>query len=300
MNRTLTATVGLLAMAIASQAHAASIFSSVLPGSRTVEVGQTFSINASISKAPGIALQKCFIIGGALAFSPQSVIARFELAEQDPNVGNSFTFDYQAVNAQGNAIVAKNTAVDMSASQTVQNFIITMKGNFPTNGEYKLKYSCEDNSSRITAPVFQGINTFRVNAYSKQGPAKADVIPILASQTGIAEVPRGGFGAFALSAINLGGATNLRVQARLTNSSLPVTIFQCQTDINRGAACNNPSTPTTSPVITRINANETITMSFFVTTTANIPLDPARNRIEVQMFGDNGFSTTTSIAIQTR
>ena len=67
-----------------------------------------------------------------------------------------------------------------------------------------------------------------------------------------------------------------------------------------GGLCINPTVPTTSPVVTTINANATPTFGFFVTGSGNVPFDPATSRIFVRLKDSGGITRgSTSVAVRT-
>jgi hypothetical protein len=108
-----------------------------------------------------------------------------------------------------------------------------------------------------------------------------------------------GTGVFAVATVNLGARGTITVSVDTGAAILPVRIALCQTDPMTGQ-CVNPTVPTTSPVVTTIDANATPTFGFFATGTSIVPFAPAVNRIFVRFTDAGGVPRgATSVAART-
>jgi hypothetical protein len=107
-------------------------------------------------------------------------------------------------------------------------------------------------------------------------------------------------GVFAVATVNLGTSGTITVSADTGGATLPVSISLCQTDPASGQ-CVSPTAPTTSPVVTTINASSTPTFGIFVTAMGTVPFDPASNRIFVRFTDASGTTRgVTSVAVRTQ
>jgi hypothetical protein len=80
------------------------------------------------------------------------------------------------------------------------------------------------------------------------------------------------------------------------NAALPVIISLCETHPITGQ-CISLISPT---VVTQINAGETPTFGIFVQGNANVPFDPAANRIFVRFSSGGVTRGSTSVAARTQ
>jgi len=252
------------------------IAASVLPTSRSVQVGNTATAFFTIINAGTVQATGCTIA---------------------PLTAVSADFSFQTTDPSTNAIIGSpNTPVDIQVGAS-QSFVFSFTPNaplMPTNIE--LEFDCTNTNPAAT---IAGINTLLLSASS--GPV-ADIIALAATLTGdgIVHLPAStGSAAFAVATVNVGSNSTITVSADTGSASLPVSIALCETDPATGA-CINPTVPILGPVTTSIAADATPTFAFFVTGTDTVPFDPANHRIFVR-FEDAGGVTrgATSVAVRT-
>jgi hypothetical protein len=260
-----------LAIALPDKAFAA-LAASVLPTSRSTQVGSTATAFATIiNTGPGTATG-CFI---------------------GPVTSVDATFLYQTTDPATNALTGTpNTPADI-AEGAAQTFLFAFTSTAPfALTDVVLNFDCANTDP---ATSISGVNTLQLSASSTPVP---DIIA-LATGTGILDLPASGNGngAFAVATVNVGTTGSITAQAIASPPSLPLILNVCQTDSNSGA-CINPTTPAGSATVT-IGPGETPTFAVFATATDTIPLDPANSRIFVE-FRDAGNilrgSTSTAVS----
>jgi len=251
------------------------LFASVLPASRSVQVGTPATAFATIINAGTDTAIDCSI-------APLSAVPT--------------DFVYQTTDPATNAVTGTvNTPVDIAGGNTAQSFVIAFT---PTAAfgptDVQLSFDCTNSDP---APIFTGLNTVLVSASDTSVP---DIVALGATINNDGIVNLASTGVFAVATVNVGATGTITASADTGSASLPVTIRVCETDPTTGA-CTNPITPTTAPVTTTIAANETPTFGIFVDGTADVPFDPANNRVFVR-FEDSGGVTrgATSVAVRTQ
>ncbi len=249
------------------------LVASVLPSSRSVQVGQTATAYATIINA-GTAT------GTACSIAPATTVPA--------------TFTYQTTNPANNAATgAVNTPVDIGPG-VAQSFVITLT---PTAAiaptAVSFNFTCA-NSAAATPST--GVNDFLLSASATPVPdvvalaatAKNDGILHIATNTASA--------AFAVAAANVGATGALTVSADTGSTGVPLSLTICQTDPVSGQ-CLAPPAASVNPTI---NAGGTPTFGIFGTGSGAIPFSPATNRVFVR-FKDNTGAVrgTTSVAVET-
>jgi len=253
-----------------------AVVASVLPSSRSVTVNTPATLFSTVLNAGSEAGENC----------------RIEL--QSPISGQ---FDYQTTNPATNAptgIINTPVAIPVGSAQT---FVLTLTPDSvqaPIDAE--LNFLC-DNAPAAT--TISGLNTF---AFAASNTPIPDVIALVAtiSGNGVVELADAtASNAFSVASINVGAAGLLDVTASTSGISLPVSIALCQTD-PLTSLCINPTTPTTGSVQVSIDSLSTPTFGVFVTGGADVPFDPATNRISVR-FADAAGDTrgATGVAVRT-
>jgi len=268
-----------------SNGTSAEIFNSsplraaVLPTSRSVQVG---------TPAPATAFATIINTGTSTATGCQIA----------PDTTLSATFDFQTTNPATNALTGTvNTPVDIPANgaQTFMFAFTPTAAIAPT--EVRLSFFC---ANATAAPIVSGLNTLLLSASTTAVP---DILAVSATLTnnGIVDIPgTTGTGIFSVAAVNLGTTGAITVSADMGAATLPVRIALCQTDPVT-AQCVNPTVPTTSPVMTTIDANTMPTFSIFVTGTSTVSFFPELNRIFVRFTDAGGVPRgSTSVAARTR
>ena len=253
---------------------AVSVVASVLPTSRSVQVGDTASAFATIintGTADGLDCAPGLPIGMAIPFS------------------------FQPTDAATNAPIGTvDVPVDIAAGQA-QSFVFSLAPTValePT--DIAMEFSCS-NSDPATTIV--GVNTF---LFSASDQPVGDVIVLAAT---LGEIPGvvdldgvSGAGAFAIATFNVGASDTFTVAPR-PSDGLAVTLSICETNPGDGTCLQPPS----AEVVTAIANGETPTFAVFASGTGvEIPLDAANNRISVD-FTDSGDANRggSSVAIRT-
>ena len=249
-------------------------FASVLPGSRSVEVGSSATGFASIINSGSTTAVGCSLRPAS------SVAADFLMQTTDPltNV----------------LIGTPDTPVDIPASGT-QTFLFSFA---PTQGfettEIQLEFSCANAGAAAT---IVGLNTFSLSASTTPVP---DIVALAATLTGdgISRIPGvTGTGVFSVATVNVGAASTISVSADTGGAALPVSVVMCETNPGNGACLEAPA----ETVESQMASNSSATFSFFVQANGSVPFDPAANRIFAR-FRDTtgGVRGSTSVAVTTQ
>jgi YVTN family beta-propeller protein len=275
-----TITVGSLPLPVGTfiapaPAPASVLLSAILPGSRSVEIGDPATVFATILNTSTTALDGCSV--GLPATAP---------------AGLSLT--YQTTAAATNAPTGTpNTPAPIPAMGS-QSFVLTFKSPaaFDQPG-LPLVYACDGTAA---APSTIGLNTIDLLFSATPIP---DIIALEATATpGLLEVPfsTGGAAAFAVATDNVGAAGALTVSADTGSATLPVAVSICQTAPATGACLAAPA----ASVQVDFAAGATPTFSLFVSATGAVAFDPGASRIFVR-FKDAGGTAhgSTSVAIET-
>jgi hypothetical protein len=250
------------------------IFSSTLPGSRSVQVNANASAFATIVNASDFPAINCTITMGT----------------DIPAIFTSYLTDR---NTNG-TISGPNPTTSIAANDySTWAFKIVPTESFETV-DVELIYDCLNSEP---AAVFVGINTLLLSASQSQ---PADVVALSATvlNDGIVHIPgRAGTGFFAVASINVGASDSLTVTPRVSKQNLGLELSICETN-PATAACLE--WPPAASVTTVIDSNATPTYSIFVKGNGDIPLDPAGSRIYVD-FADPGGAIrgSTSVAVMT-
>lgn len=245
---------------------------SVLPGGRSVQVGTTATVFASMVNTSSSALSGCQV---AL---PSSAPAGLSMA-------------YQTTDATTNALTGSpNTPVAIGGNGS-QSFVLSFSSSAAvTTDDLALQFSC---SGQQAVTSINGLNTVDLLFSSTPIP---DVIALAAtaSNNGIVAVPVGGAGAFAVASDNAGADGTLTVAADTGSATLPLAVNVCET--NSSGQCM--SAPAASITLDDA-AGATPTFSVFLNATAAVPLDPANSRIFLRFKDAGGVSHgSTSVAVQ--
>jgi hypothetical protein len=265
---------------------------SALPISRTGEPGfdLTFfftAINAGAATAYRVGLDALTpLVTGA---------AGAELAV----TGVPATFTYQTTDATNALTGTIETPVDI-APGGIQSYLLVLRPSAPFD-PVELALGVDGPNALPAAPI-PGVSTILVSA---DDPKPADVVALAAAPGGIvdlapvaavaSEVTRAG--AFAVATVNLGAGGPITVTADTGAAALPLAVFLCQTDPGTGQCLGGGLVPS---LTVDIATNATPTFAFFPTTEAEIPFDPAVNRIFVRFTDAGGVVRGgTSVAIRT-
>ncbi len=253
--------------------NASFLFSSSLPASRSVLVGNTATAFATILNPNLFEATDCSI-------SPITNLAA--------------TFFYQTTDPNTNALIGTvNTPVSIAAG-SFQTYLFAFTPTATINPvDIELRYDCT-NTTPVT--VTTGLNTLLLSASNTPVP---DIIALGAtlSGDGIVNIPVAGTGILSVATSNIGASGLITVSADTGSASLPVSASLCQTDSMTGMCLSPPN----SNVILTINSNDVPTFAIFINSSSSIPFDPSVNRIFVRFTDDGGIVRgATSAAITTQ
>jgi hypothetical protein len=252
-------------------ASAGPLAAALLPTSRSVQVGNSGVVFATILNAGGAAGQNCGIV------PTTSVPANFSFQTTDPTTN--------ALTGSPNA----GASIPPGGGQTYVIALTPTAPFPPTDVTFSFKCSNSD-----AAHVATGLNTLLLSGSVGAVP---DIIALAATinRNGIVDVV-GGSGVFSVASFNLGAGGPITVTADTGTTVLPIAVFVCQTD-PRGLCLQPPA----ASVTTQIDTNATPTFGVFIAGQGAVPFDPAANRIFVR-FKDAGGATrgATSVAVRTQ
>jgi hypothetical protein len=194
-----------------STSSAQPVFASVLPTSRSVQVGTTATAFATIINAGAGTVTGCSLA---------------------PLTSVPATFTYQTTNPLTNALTGTlNTPVDIAAGKN-QTFVFAFT---PTAAfaptDVQLRFACA-NAAPVT--VITGVNTLLLSASTTPVP---DMIALAATMTqdGIANVdPNARVGVLAVATSNVGSSGAITVTANTGGVNLPLNLSVCETNPTTG------------------------------------------------------------------
>ena len=249
------------------------LFSSVLPTSRSVQVGRTATafaslINAGLADAVGCEIRL-----------PETLSADFFYQTTDP--------------ATNEGIGEVNQAVDIPAG-TTQAFVfgITPSEEFSAT-EVALDFRCAGGRN---AQSFVGLNTLLLSATSVAVPDLI-ALAVTSSGNGVMELENGS-GFFSIASVNVGSAATITVSADTGDAELPITLSLCQTD-PATSECINPTVPALEPVMVEVEEGSTPTFAVFASAAEPIALNPTNSRVFLRFRDESGVVRgATSVAVQ--
>jgi len=253
-----------------------SLAASVLPGGRSVALGTSPTVFATIVNAATEPANGCQI------GLPEGAPAGLSLS-------------YQTTNPATNAPTGHaDTPASIAGNGGYQTYLLVFKATQPfTATNQPIDFFCD---GILPAPVTIGVNTLDLTV---SATPIADIVALAATATndGTVHVATGGSGAFAVATIDLGAAANLIVSADTGSATLPVTVALCQTNPATGQCLAPPA----STVAYSAAANGTPTFSVFVTASGPVAFAPGTSRIFVR-FEDAGGAGhgSTSVAVETQ
>lgn len=250
-----------------------SVVSSTLPTSRSVQVGQTATVFASIINTGTVIATECGIT-------------------LDSDVPVDVT--YNITDPTTNAVTGGTDAPAALTPGATGSFVLSLSpGSELPPTEVEFNYQCENSDE---APVTVGLNTVLLSASTV---ATADVIALAVTLTedGIVDLPGPtGTTPFAVATVNVGAADTLTARADTGTTTLPLSTSLCATGPS-GGCLQPPEASVTVPM----GVQATASFAVFVTATGTIPFDPANNRVFVR-FEDPGGAVrgATSVAVRTQ
>ena len=247
-----------------------SLAAAVLPGERHTTVGRTVTAFATVINTGNTTAVSC----GIFLDIPPTV----------------WQYTYQTTDPATNIIIGTpNTPVDIVAGQA-QTFVMAFTPNVTNSAgtTIEIDFDC---SNTEPAPVIFGTNTLHLSSQTDLPP---DVIAMAATPTGdgILRLPGlSGSAAFSVATVNVGSSLTLS-DIVVDTGSLPLVATICQTNPATGICLTSPA----ASVQTSITAGASPTFAIFVTATGPVPLDPAANRIGIDIggFGSTSVAVTTT------
>ena len=259
-------------------AAAPPVVASVLPGSRSVELGTAATVFASMINSGSGALANCQVL------LPSTAPA-------------GLTMSYQTTNPSTNALTGSpNTPVTIAGNDGLQTFLLAFHGSAAFSAPaMALDFVCASAGTAQVAEIEPGVDT--LDLVMSSSPI-ADIIALAATPTNnsIIEVKNGGTNAFAVASSNVGAGASITVSVDTGAASLPLSLSMCETN-PANAQCL--SAPTQSVTLT-IGAGSNPTFSVFASASGAIAFAPATSRIFVR-FKDasGGLHGSTSVAVET-
>ena len=255
------------------------VVASVLPGSRSVQLGSPATIFATMINSGTTALSNCGVVLPVTA---------------PAGLGYSF----QTTNPSTNALTGSpNTPVALAANGGLQTFLISFTGSqaFSAPG-MAIAFLCAGSTAVQEATIVPGVDTVDL---SMSSTPVADVIALSATPTsnGILQIPVNGAGAFAVATSDVGAAGQLTASVDTGGASLPLSVELCQSNPSTGQCQGSAA----SSVSVNFASGSAPTFSVFASANGTIPFSPAANRIFVR-FKDSsgGLHGSTSVAVQTK
>lgn len=244
--------LGLLAGPVAAGTAEAQLVAAVLPSSRSVQVGTPATAFAAIINAGEATATACSVA----------------LASAIPA-----TLGYQTTDALTNAPTGDpDTPVDIPGGQA-QSFVLSLTPTAPiAPTDVAFTFDCTNTTPATVQP---GINTLTLSASADPVP---DIVALAATAGPPGVLVVANTGAFAVATINLGAAGEVTVTPDIGAGALPLTLTICETEPGTGL-CKAAPTP---DVALPIGANATPTFGVFGAATADVPANPATNRVHVR------------------
>jgi hypothetical protein len=248
---------------------------SVLPGSRSVILGQTATIFATMINTGPAALKNCRI--GLPGAAPAGL-----------------TLDYQTTDPTTNALTGTpDVPVTIAGGNGAQSFEVAFKSSATFSAlDLVLDFDCDGSAPADWLP---GVDTIDLNFSTTPTP---DIVALAAAAGGIMTIPlsKAQAGAFAAATFDAGSAGTMTVTADTGAGNLPVTLTLCASDAVTAACLASPA----SSVQTSFPPNGTQTYSIFATASAPIAFAPGSSRVFLRFTDAGGILRgSTSVAVQT-
>ncbi len=273
---TLTAATQILAGFTPDTATDITLVASVLPASRSVQLGGTATVfGTMINASPDTAAEACSV---------------------QPATSLPLSFSYQMTDSATNALAGTpNTPVTI-APGAAQSFVLalTPSAAFPPT-QIAFTFACANAPAPAVSVV--GLNTLLLSASSVPSP---DIIALAAtpSNDGIIDLAgTSGANAFAIATFDIGAPGSIIASANTGAVTLPVTLSLCQTVPATGQCMSPPAATAPADLVT----NGAATFAIFVQGSGTVPFLPALDRVFVQ-FQDAGGTVygATSVAVRTQ
>jgi len=252
------------------------VVASILPDSRSVQVGSTATVFANMVNDSSVTLSDCEMT-------------------LPTNAPAGLAMNFQTTNPSTNAPTGSpNTPASLTPGGT-QTFVLSFASSSAVSVQgLEPVFEC---ASTWSVNIIPGVNTADLS-FSATPTADVIALAATASNNGIVAVPfsSGSSGAFAVATDNLGAATSITATANTGEANLPITVTLCQTDPTTAACLAPPA----ASVNVSDPAGATLTFSVFVAASSAVPFDPASTRIFVQLTdASNALRGATSVAVET-
>ncbi len=249
------------------------ILAAVLPNSRSVPVGQTATVVATIVNTGAAEAANCRV---------------------DPPAELQGDFFYQATDPLTNAPTGSPNQTATIAANASQSFLLGLTPNQPLPPtELDFPFVC---SNTAPAPQIPGVNTVLLSA-SPQTPC--DIVSLAATPNGngIIDVPVNGTSVFAVATSNVGGPCQATARITLRPPLVPLDASICETDPASGA-CRSV---VADSVTLDVPAGASLAFGIFVRGRNQVVgLDPASRRVLVEFLDESGtVRGGTSVAVRT-
>lgn len=248
----------------------ATLVSATLPASRSIQLGDTATIFATVINTANTEATDC----GITLASGINASSFFQTTDPTTN----------ALTGVRNQLVA----IGPGAAQTFLIGVTPAVELPPTDVAFN--FSCGDGAP---AASFVGLNTLLLSASTT---AVADIVTIALTPSGdgIAQLPKeAGLGFLSLATVNVGAQDNLNVSARVP-VGVQGALLVCETDSATGACLNPPA----ASLDLDIDSNGTPTFAVFASSELALPLDPAGRRLFVEFRDSSGaIRGSTSVAV---
>jgi hypothetical protein len=248
---------------------------SVLPGSRSVAIGETATLFATIINTAAYPLGNCRIV-------------------LTPSAPPGLSLSYQTTDPTTNALTGSpDTPTMIAGGNGTQSFELAFTSSaFFSATALPLDFVCD---GTMPAAVLPGVNTVDLNFSAEPTP---DIVALAVAGGGTLTIPQstGGTGAFAAATVDAGTAGSITVSADGGAADLPLTLTICPSDPATAACLAAPAPAVTVPY----SAKGTQTYSIFATAAAPIAFAPGASRVFLR-FTDAGGTVrgSTSVAVQT-
>lgn len=254
-------------------AEGVDLLAAVLPASRSVQVGQTASVFATLINAGPVPVSGCGIA---------------------PVTGVAARFSYRATDPVTNRVTgAPNQPVSIAAGGTQTYVVLFDPSSDVAPLDVSLRFQCDGTEA---AAVYPGLNTLLFSSSLSPVP---DIVSLAATANGDGIVTIAGIGAisaYSVATVNLGSTGTITVSADTGRLRVPVSARICQTDPASGLCVTRRS----ETVTVSIASGETPTFAVFVRADGNIPFDPTYNRVFVRFRDGLGLTRgATSVAVHT-
>ena len=268
--RTVVRRLATVALVVGGSTASAALVSATLPVSRSVQVGTTATLFATVINTATVDATGCRIT---------------------PATPASADFFFQTTDPATNAVTGvRNAPVTIAAGQP-QSFVLGLTPDAelaPT--EVAFDFECDNVDAAVS---IAGVNTLLLSASVDPVPDMI-AIALTPSANGIMDLPGDdGLGFFSMASVNVGIEAPITISTRAP-AGYQGALLVCPSDPVSGACLSAPAATATLTVAT----NATPTFAVFASSTPTIQLDPANQRLFVEFLdGSGALRGSTSVAL---